>query len=609
MKLKKAIFRNYRGISGEVEIAFEPSTILVGRNDAGKSTILRGLDLFLNNNEAHPDIKNVFCESNECEIELAFSGDFPAITIDDSIETSFEEELLLDDAGLLRVKKVWDASKSKITPETFIHRATYGDDDFLLLTEKQLLTLCRGKNIETRKANGEEFNNREKRQKLRQNYSESGLAPTFTWEKLPTSGTSRAKSIHDQLKNILPKFEYFRADASLSESDTSIQKYFREIAERAMHDAGLTDLQTAIETSLSEVMGSITRKINNVMPDADSVRPSISFDWSKVVQTGFKSRSDEAEIPLSFRGDGFRRITMMAYFEHLAEENLPTGRQAIFGFEEPETFLHPKAQEQLHEKIIGLVDAGYQVIATTHSPIIVAASEISSIAHVKSDSRNYEIIQNIADLEDLALDLGITPDNQFIKLFERAKVLVLVEGPDDVKAFNYVSQVYKTEGQIRDTFSDLQILLVPVGGCDSVMHWINLHIVQELDKPFFALQDSDRETIGAISPTQQKLINLGLVENQDFCVLRKRALENYISVSALERLIPGITIAFDDFTHLKNMCKQHNQAVSLGGGRVADKHFCSQNFQELQTSFRNPDGSDEFLHLYGQITAKLPTNV
>ncbi|MRS03526.1 hypothetical protein EG832_09955 [bacterium] len=353
----------------------------------------------------------------------------------------------------------------------------------------------------------------------------------------------------------------------------------------------------------------MTRKINNVLPDADTVQPSISFDWSKVVQTGFKSKSDDAELPLSFRGDGFRRITMMAYFEHLAEENLPTGRHAIFGFEEPETFLHPKAQEQLHEKIVGLVDAGYQVIATTHSPIIVAASEISSIAHVKSDSRNYEIIQNITDLEDLALDLGITPDNQFIKLFERAKVLVLVEGPDDVKAFNYVSEVYKAEGRINDTFSDLQILLVPVGGCDSVMHWINLHIIQELDKPFFALQDSDREAFGAISPTQQKLINLGLVENQDFCVLRKRALENYISITALERLIPGITIGFDDFTHLKNMCKQHNHTVNLGGGRVADKHFCSQNFQELQTSFRNPDGSDEFLHIYGQILSKLPPSV
>ena len=72
--------------------------------------------------------------------------------------------------------------------------------------------------------------------------------------------------------------------------------------------------------------------------------------------------SDEADIPLRFRGDGFRRVTMMAYFEHLAEETKEEHQNIIFGFEEPETFLHPAGQEQLQNRLMGLATSGYQVL-------------------------------------------------------------------------------------------------------------------------------------------------------------------------------------------------------------------------------------------------------
>lgn len=184
-------------------------------------------------------------------------------------------------------------------------------------------------------------------------------------------------------------------------------------------------------------------------------------------------------------------------------------------------------------------------------------------------------------------------------------MLVLVEGPDDVRAFNHLAETYKEHGRIKNTFADLQILLLPVGGCDSVMHWMNLNIIKELDKSYFVLQDSDRCADGAVSTTRAKLIELGLVENIDFYVLRKRTLENYINVRALERLILGIVIDYNDFTAMKQLCGQHADASKLGGKKVADKHFCNQTFDELEASFRKPDGSDEFLHLYDCIWRKL----
>jgi len=253
MKLRKAAYENYRGIQGRIEVDYGNTSIFVGRNDAGKSTLLRGLDLFLNNTEALPDIANAFSDSNIATIELAFEGAFPAITIDEAIPTSFEAELLIDENKQLRIKKEWDATNSQIKPVTYIRRKTFGDEDFLLETERQLITRCNANGIETQKANGEEFNNPEKREKLREHFIQTGKETSYVWEKLPTAGSTRAKQIHDQVKSVLPSFEYFRADTALSEAEASIQRYFKGVASRTMAEAGIADIEIRVREVLDRV--------------------------------------------------------------------------------------------------------------------------------------------------------------------------------------------------------------------------------------------------------------------------------------------------------------------------------------------------------------------
>ena len=139
---------------------------------------------------------------------------------------------------------------------------------------------------------------------------------------MPTSGQTRAKKILDAIKNILPKFEYFRADRSLADSDSSVQKYFKDKAFKLLKDEINTDdVETAIKDKISEALSAITNKINQVVSAEEQVTAQVDFDWSKLITTTFKCKKDAENIPLSSRGDGFRRITMMSYFEMLAEEN------------------------------------------------------------------------------------------------------------------------------------------------------------------------------------------------------------------------------------------------------------------------------------------------
>jgi putative ATP-dependent endonuclease of OLD family len=605
MILTKIKIHQFKGINDEKEIAIDDFNLIVGQNDAGKSTILKSLDSFLNSNNPSSDDLNNKAVDNFITITLHFNPSSQSIIIDQNIETTFEEEELVNNDSELVIKKVWDVSKSKISADTYIERKQYVENDFISLTEAQLMTACGNLGIETQKANGEDFNNKEKRQKIRQHNLDTGTEFTFETEKLPTSGSNRFKIIHDRIKGILPRFEYFKADTSLSETDATIQKFFKTLAIKTLEEEiDTSDVENTIQAKLGEVLEKITAKINEVVPSEESVEPVVDFDWTKLVSTKFKSTEDGTEVPLSSRGDGFRRITIMAYFEYLAEQQKSEHQKIIFGLEEPETFLHPSAQESLFHKLIALCENDYQVIVSTHSPIIVSHSKKEKIIHIHKTGGTYNVEQQIDDITSIATDLGIKVDNQFISLFDKAKVLMLVEGINDANALNHLCQQYKDNGLITHDFTELEIAIIPIGGCDSIKHWVSLNLLSTLDKPFLIFQDSDKTDAGVESPTKSALESLGFTDGEEFIISKKRNLENYISSTALNRLVPNSNLNHNDWSNVKKICAGHQLAGRLGGRGVADRHFKNLTFTELRSTFF--DGNeDEFINIHSLAVSKL----
>ncbi len=605
MKIKSIKINNYRGISNEVNIDLDSYNCLVGKNDVGKSTILKAVDSFLLDKTLTYEDMNVFSTTNSIVIEISFLIDLEIISIDESITTTLEGEELVDENGLLTIRKIWDCSKKTIKPDWYVKRKIY-ETDFVMLTERELISLCQNSNISTTKANGDTFNNVEKRQKIRLYYHDNDISFIHDYTLLPTTGKGRDKKILDELKRILPSFEYFKADNSLSESDLSIQKYFREkalqILERQIDTANVEEV---IRRNIKSTLDIITNKINSIVPNEEQVSSKIIFDWSKLVSTTFDCKKAEAQIPLSSRGDGFRRITMMSYFEMLAEEK-HEDKNIIFGFEEPETFLHPEMQKKLSEKLIEMSSAGYQVLVTTHSPVIVAQTNSDNIIFINKDQGEYSISQkeNIS-ISQIINDLGIKADDEIVNLFNDIKAFFLLEGKDDVIAFNHIASVYKRRGIIEHDFKELNIHLLPIGGCGSIQTWTNLSIIKNLKRPFYILLDSDKESHDAVSPNKEKLIGLGYVENVDFQVTRKREIENYIPPIYFSEYANPISISYNDWDDVKEISKKHSETIRLGGKKICEKHFKILRYDQLQLTF-NPSGSnDEFLQIYNRLISKI----
>ncbi|MEI8130467.1 MAG: hypothetical protein WCG55_03100 [bacterium] len=167
--------------------------------------------------------------------------------------------------------------------------------------------------------------------------------------------------------------------------------------------------------------------------------------------------------------------------------------------------------------------------------------------------------------------------------------------------------IYKANGDIPHTFEELNINIIPIGGCGGVKHWVNLDLFTKLAKPYLIFLDSDKPNAGSVSDNLTNLTNYGLIAGTDFLISKKRLLENYIHPTALIRLVPGAVLAYGDFDHAKNLCKDYADPVirgHLGGKGVAEKHYPSLTYADLRMTWF--DGADdEFIALYNLIVGKL----
>ena len=121
MKLKKFIIENFRSYNEPVSIPISDFQVFVGKNDAGKSTILEALDIFFNEDQG--SVKwdkgdlNVHSGSNLTRLTAVFTDLPECVVIDSSVETTLQREYLLNQDGELEIIKTFNKSK----PTTYIN--------------------------------------------------------------------------------------------------------------------------------------------------------------------------------------------------------------------------------------------------------------------------------------------------------------------------------------------------------------------------------------------------------------------------------------------------------------------------------------------------------
>lgn len=542
--------QNYRPFSVLHEIRLGSLATIVGQNDAGKSNILRALQLFFDPRPKvdESDVHDGAASSDDIVIEVSFALLPEAIELEDDVSTSLQDERLVDEEGYLRIRKIFPRSNlSKPSIQLITH--DFEDDQFSFLPklkEKDLNERCASTGIDVTKS-GRGITNKSKRQALRDRAREQGV-PVATRELPLTSNDDLWKRISDQL----PEFVLFETDTRLGVGETSFQSQFRPVVKAAAEQPKVVDARNdftgAIGEALQEEIDEVFERLAQHTDEFTglSVRPS--FSWDKAVTFEILSKDQYGvETSIDRRGSGMRRLLMVAFFQYLAERGRDRKGDFIFAIEEPENCLHPGLQRELVTSFRRLAEEGFQIMVTSHSPVFAGSSPIEDLALIVREAGVARGLQTPnLDLLQIAEQLGVEPSDQITGY----NACIFVEGPTDIEFWKAVTTKLKNAGHVQRDFSDDRIGFVLCGG-ETLKYWIDLRAMSRLNRHFGVVVDSDRRSPEHNIPGR-KLNWKNKCEEQGgiFFILRKREIENYLHRDAIQR--SGRAIAeFDDFTDMK----------------------------------------------------------
>jgi len=539
MRIAKLILENFRGYYGKTEILFDNFTVFLGKNDHGKSTILEVIDIFINEGKGVVKIESEDLNTKakkegiqEFKIGICFKDIPDKITIDETNETTLDDEFLLNKEKYLEIWKTFRNAKLQ-DKETKIRCLHPANDEFLknLLTKKvdELRDFVNRNKISV----SDKRKSAELREAIRKYYREKN--GDLKLEEIEIFANAEGlKDIWNKLKNYLPVYALFHSDRKNVEQDGEIQDPLKakieQIFKREHIQRKLDEIAKEIDKEIKTIAESTVKKLNELSHQQTNLKADIpevaTLRWKDVYRgIGFKT---DDNVPLNKRGSGIRRLVLVSSF--LAEVERKTSENnnhIIYAIEEPETSLHPDLQIKLINSLKGLSEReNYQILITTHSPALVRLFETSSIRYVEQENgivRVEPFDDNVAN--KVVENMGLLPNI--------GKIVICVEGTNDEKFLMNVNQHIPELKNIIDLKAKIKanlIAIIPLRG-SNLIDWINRYALKNTNVIEFHLYDKDKENTYADEINRvnnRKDGSIGLVT-------AKRETENYVPKEIIEQ--------------------------------------------------------------------------
>jgi putative ATP-dependent endonuclease of the OLD family len=536
MKIEKITIENFRGINEVQKIPFKNFSSIVGRNDAGKSIILHAIASFLDT-KVYSIVESDFNDpSMPIVIECKVTDDKLTEIIAAELKSKFKKDDGLDEflndvilKGGCSIQRKFKAA-GKSCSETSILMKSFDKEGFSNLYKKsdeELTTILETYSITIPPSGTGRNSKLEKIKYIKQHCRTNKIAEKEVW-------------IEDEYKiaEILPEVELFQSDYGL-EADTKfktisvaeIQDFFLE--ETKEDGSRLSIIEKEIKEKMCEEAGNIKEYMQEYTSSLQKVEINPSIVWKDAVRgvdVSFQFDSDTKLIQMSHKGAGYRRLFMVARFRYLAEKN--KGKNVIYLIEEPETFLHPAAQDDLLYSLNELSKES-QVIITTHSPVFAGSTNYKSVILCKKNTQSiYETADKVDKhdfIKKIVDELGIKPHYNLVDNFDS---ILFAESPNDIKFYNILCS--KMLGQ--EISNDEKILCLPCGG-DSIDSFINIDYFKRSERNLYLILDSDKHN-SEEKQEQQKARREEFNEKGkgSAYLLNNSCIENYYHPRAIERL-------------------------------------------------------------------------
>jgi len=219
----------------------------------------------------------------------------------------------------------------------------------------------------------------------------------------------------------------------------------------------IQDLQKPV---LKKLAGRIKEPLCEFLPNIKKVRIDVTDDLRR---TSFRRDfevviDDGTPTNIEFKGDGVKSLAALGL---LKNRDIQVGA-SIIAIEEPESHLHPAAIHQLNDIISSLADKN-QVIVTTHNPLFVERLDIKSNVIIENGTATPA--RNVKQIREL---LGIKASDNLIN----ANYALVVEGEEDRVALYPVLSSLSTK--ISKAVKSNLLVIEPIAGAGNLPYKLSL---------------------------------------------------------------------------------------------------------------------------------------
>jgi len=453
--LNKIVVKNFKSIADE-EFILSPFTPLVGYNNAGKTNLVEAIKWLLR--------KSVLQES---------SFNNPVNAIEMIGEISGINQDILDN--------LTDGHRNVISP--FIQ------DEKLVIRRTQPNPSCGAPQIRLDVQN------------------QQNIGADNEWRTNPTGIDQAIQALFPEPIHI-GAMEDSGEDVSKNKNTTTIGKLLIEILGQIQENH-----QATIESAFNMISDLLNSEGNQraaefiafdaaVNANLESFFPGVNIkvhvpspEFKEVLSKGtikvFENQSPNGKDVTSL-GHGAQRSIQMALIRHLAEIKKAGDQHTntLLLIDEPELYLHPQAIEILREALKSLVNNGYQVVFSTHSPFMITSKDASNTILIRKnpEHQTYKRTSLKAAVESTiqgnpaqATTLFSLSNSSNILFSER---VLLAEGKTENKLLPCI--VIKCTGR---TLGFHKIALVPVDGSGSIKK--SMDVLASMDLPTKSVTDLD----------------------------------------------------------------------------------------------------------------------
>ncbi len=451
MRLHKFEIRNFKGIE-EGSFEWDDLAVLIGENNAGKSTVLQALQWFLGGAQIKdPELFLNHLVDSEHAIELV--GSFDQLSDHETqmqavrgrmhegqwiIKKRFWCERAIDEESEGTWKELYYSYSSEEAflnwPENEGSWRNFSNDYQELIDQ-----------IPNRVAKPTNATRDALRELVRQQKPQLLNTTEPSWVPNPGGGGNWKSNAN----SMLPRFIFVRAvhdatDEAVSKDASSYGRIVGLIVEKKlMQRPEVQTLKESISNVLKlfnpdpdhpemqaeeirEVQRRINERLNEVISGIVSIRTA-EMDVQPLIlpNTSLILKDGEGGVPTSVghQGHGLQRTLVMTLLQVLAEiqtEPDPTTegeqttevntRPVVLAIEEPELYMHPQMERRMRDTLYRLASQpGFQVICTTHSPVFLdmARRHKSIVRVVKASDRRvafFQVSQDIFTGEDAQSD-------------------------------------------------------------------------------------------------------------------------------------------------------------------------------------------------------------